>query len=275
MAQKKLPLEYRLKRVIKKILGRPVREGNALKVRHDDRFIVSYPKSGNTWMRFLVGNLLSNEPVNFFNVEYLVPDMYWNTDKHMHALPSPRYIKSHEPYDPRYNKVVYLIRDGRDVAVSYYYHLKRENRMDLEFSDYLKKFAAGKLDDFGTWGDNINSWMQNVGEQSNRFLMIRYEDLIRDAQAELFKVCQFLGLPKSIEQIDLAVQDSSFEKMAEHEKRTGKENMFKNTNQKIKFIRSGKVGSWRDMFTERDKDLFKSCFGFTLVALKYEENQNW
>lgn len=133
------------------------------KVRPTDRFIVSYPKSGNTWMRFLVENLLSNEPVNFLNVEYAVPDM--NTDKFLRALPSPRYIKSHEPFDPRYNKVVYIVRDGRDVAVSYYYHLKIWKNMDLDFSVYLKKFLTGRLNNYGSWRDHVHSWIQQLGNQ--------------------------------------------------------------------------------------------------------------
>src|ERR1017187_7417206 len=85
----------------------------------DDVFLTSYPRSGNTWTRFLVGNLIYQDlGVSFLNVERLVPDMYKTADWVMRRLPRPRVLKSHECFDPRYPKVIYIVRDPRDVAVS-------------------------------------------------------------------------------------------------------------------------------------------------------------
>src|SRR5207253_5494584 len=96
--------------------------GRALTIYPDDVFLVSYPRSGNTWTRFLIGNLLSiNEPVNFANIESKIPEIYNNPNRKLRRLPRPRIIKSHEVFDPRYKKVIYIVRDPRDVAVSYYH----------------------------------------------------------------------------------------------------------------------------------------------------------
>src|SRR5260370_8194332 len=88
----------------------------------DDVFLTSYPRSGNTWTRFLVGNFVNpNEPVTFLNVERLVPDMYKTADWVLRRRPRPRVLKSHESFDARYRRVTYIVRDPRDVPISTYH----------------------------------------------------------------------------------------------------------------------------------------------------------
>src|SRR6266511_1501639 len=62
----------------------------------DDIMLVSYPRSGNTWLRFLIGNLISREPVRFANIERIIPDIYHHSDRELRKLPRPRFLKSHE-----------------------------------------------------------------------------------------------------------------------------------------------------------------------------------
>ena len=84
----------------------------------DDVWIVSYPKSGNTWTRFLIANLTSGgERVDWTNIDRRVPDIYQGRDSLYQSLPRPRYFKSHEAYRPEYRRVVFIVRDPRDVAV--------------------------------------------------------------------------------------------------------------------------------------------------------------
>ncbi len=100
------------------VLFRTLRIERDITVYPDDVFLTSYPRSGNTWMRFLVGNLVhEKEAVTFLNLERLLPDMYIHSDRDMRSMPHPRVIKSHECFDPRYKRVVYIVRDPRDVAV--------------------------------------------------------------------------------------------------------------------------------------------------------------
>src|ERR1044072_8130331 len=92
----------------------------------NDVWIVSYPKSGNTWTRFLIGNLVASpEVVDWSNIERHVPDIYFNSDPQLGKLPRPRYFKSHEAYRPEYRRVVFIVRDPRDVAVSYYHFARK------------------------------------------------------------------------------------------------------------------------------------------------------
>ena len=95
------------------------KRGRSITVFPDDIFLVSYPKSGNTWMRFLIGNLLhQDEPITFSNIELKVPDIYQNSNRKLLQISPPRILKSHEYFDPRYKKTICIVRDTRDIAVS-------------------------------------------------------------------------------------------------------------------------------------------------------------
>src|SRR5579864_2793674 len=111
----------------------------------DDSFLTSYPRSGNTWTRFLVGNLIRpSETVTFLNIEKIVPDMYKTADMVLRRLPRPRVLKSHEPFDPRYRRVIYIIRDPRDVAVSnYHWEMKLRSIKDgYPIEDFVPRWMA-------------------------------------------------------------------------------------------------------------------------------------
>src|ERR1035438_2079637 len=78
------------------LTGRQI-AGRGLTVFPDDIFLVSYPRSGNTWTRFLLGNLINqSDPVRFSNVESRIPEIYFNRDRFLRQLPRPRMLKSHE-----------------------------------------------------------------------------------------------------------------------------------------------------------------------------------
>ena len=109
----------------------------------DDVWIVSYPKSGNTWTRFLIGNLVAGgKVVDWSNIERIVPDIYINRDPLLKDLPRPRYFKSHEGYRPDYRRVIFIVRDPRDVAVSYYHFARKAKHLSVDASmdEFMAKF---------------------------------------------------------------------------------------------------------------------------------------
>src|SRR5450755_2504536 len=104
------------------------RPGHNLAIFPDDVFLVSYPRSGNTWTRFLIANLLyPDQRVTFANIERLIPDAEALSSRYKKGIPSPRVIKSHQYFDHRYGKVLYIARDPRDMLLSYY-HFSRKYR---------------------------------------------------------------------------------------------------------------------------------------------------
>ena len=106
-------------------------------MRNDDIYLVSYPRSGNTWISFLITNVVKlylnlNIEVNFFNMHTFIPDIHQSRDIPI-ALQFPpfrRIIKSHSSYNPFYKNIFLLVRDPRDVMVSYYYF--RKNLMQYQ-----------------------------------------------------------------------------------------------------------------------------------------------
>ena len=123
--------------------------GRALTVFPDDIFIVSYPRSGNTWTRFLIGNLVyQDESITFANVESRIPEIYLFPDRVLRAIDRPRILKSHESFDPRYQRIIYVVRDPRDVAVScYHYAIKRKSiAQDYPIEEFVPRFIAAEFD---------------------------------------------------------------------------------------------------------------------------------
>src|ERR1035438_7495975 len=129
-----------IKYAVKYVLGRDL-AGNNFTVFPDDTFLVSYPKSGNTWVRFLLANLIHpNETVGFANINRLLPAPGVLSKRFLKKLPRPRIMKSHEPFDVRFRKVIYLVRDPRDVAVSeYHFDLKKRYiAADMSLEQFVK-----------------------------------------------------------------------------------------------------------------------------------------
>ena len=123
------------------------RPGRNLDVLGDDVYLVSYPKSGNTWLRFLVGNLVRPDSrVTFANLEERVPDIYTARQRHLKKVTRPRYLKSHEPFDARYPRVIYMGRDPRDVLLSYQRHKIKFGGFPwaFPFGDFARAFIEGK-----------------------------------------------------------------------------------------------------------------------------------
>ena len=115
---------HRLSAVGQRLLHRSAAD-RSVTVRRNDVFLVSYPRSGNTWLRFIISNLVEPlAPVDFITLEHRAPDIHINSDRAMQRLRDPRFLKSHEYFDPRYRRVLYVVRDPRDIVPSYYrYHV--------------------------------------------------------------------------------------------------------------------------------------------------------
>lgn len=261
-----------IKKAVKELLGLvPARR--MLTVFPDDVFIASYPKSGNTWVRFLVANYLAQQngiKVGFVNIENLVPDIYQSSDKKLLGIPAPRILKSHEVFDPRYKNVIYIIRNPLDVFTSYYYFSIKTGQIpeDTSASHYFDVFISNGIADFGTWYENVSSWTI-AGDRKS--LVIKYEDLLNDPYTSLENIVTHLGYDVDAERISAAINASSFEKMGKMEKEQSKDwKPVKNTDQNIPFVRSGKSGGWKDLLTNDDVKKIPVYWQGLLSSFGYE-----
>jgi len=236
---------------IKYVLNKDV-PGRSLHVYPDDTFVVSYPKSGNTWTRFLVANLLRpHEPATFLAVDRLIPAVDGQSRKYFRRMPRPRVIKSHYPFHPSYQRVIYIVRDPRDVAVSqYHYQIKRKVLAEGHpMEAFVSRFVTGETCPYGSWGENVASWLA-VRRGRSDFLPLRYEDLVAQPHVETSRIASFLGLQSTPELIAQAVERSSADRMRTLEKvEAGQWNSTRSTRQDLLFVRKATAGTWRSALT--------------------------
>ena len=264
---------YGIRTVLRYCLGRDI-AGRHMAVYPDDTFIVSYPRSGNTWTRFLVANLLHpDEPVTFENIERIIPDSEAQSNRFLRSLPKPRLIKSHEYFHPRFRKVIYIVRDPRDVALSYYNFQRKYRQIEdgYPISQYALDFVKGQrgLGDWGTWSEHVNSWISTRRGQPE-FLLLRYEDMMTDTGRELAKLAWFLGFEPTPTLLASTVESSSANRLRELERTQGKEWVStKDRRNDIPFIGAATSGGWKKKLPANAAATIEKAWGPLMQALGY------
>jgi Sulfotransferase domain len=246
-----MKLIKRLTYVTKRVLGR-TSPGRDFEVFPDDVFIVSFPKSGNTWTRFLIANLLHpEEPATFGNIDRLIPESEGLTQNELKRISRPRIMKSHQYFDPRFRKVIYIVRDPRDVAVSQFHFYRKRRRItdDYPIEQFVTRFVEGDTSDYGSWGDNVASWLA-TRQNSPNFLLLRYEDMVANDVETLRQVASFLGVNTTPELLTQAIQRSSVDEMRKLESKNATASVTRNSRQDIPFVRAARAGGWKKSLPE-------------------------
>jgi len=232
----------------------------------EDIFLISYPKSGNTWVRFILAHLqYQQEDVNFTTIHRFSCEA-GRMDENAKKLKSPRIIKSHELFNPLYQKVVYVVRDGRDAYVSYYHYLKNKLPAEMTFKDFLREGSMP----YGRWCAHIASWLDNKASQ--KMLVISYEELHLKPLETVRKIADFAGIESNAHSIGAAIEQSTFDNMKKTELKYGRGKL--KTGPEI-FMRKGQIGDWKSYFGEEEKKIFKELEDEGLIHLKYEKDANW
>ncbi|MEO7598352.1 MAG: sulfotransferase domain-containing protein, partial [Opitutus sp.] len=181
---------------------------------HDDTLLVSYPKSGNTWMRFILANLLAKpgSEIDFHNALEYIPD---DSFSELNRFPRPRVIKSHEPHRDQPSAVVYIVRDPRDVYVSYFEYLRKKLPPEITFAAFLRKPDLYPC----RWHTHVQSWL----DQPSVRVLVRYEEMLSDCFGVMKRVLE--AIPQISASDDLlreAIKASSFENMQKIEEVKGR-----------------------------------------------------
>lgn len=233
-------------------------------IRKDDTFIVSFPKSGNTWLRFLIAHLISDRnDITFRNIDQLVPDIYTSYQQVNH-LPSPRYIKAHHSTQfADFPKTLYIVRDYRDVLVSYYGYQQALGDFSGTFSSFVCSLNAHHP--FGSWKDHVYAAINFERSNPARLLFLRYEDLLSEPVKELDKIISFLQITPNRSNVEV-IEKCDFPRLRELEEKQG--SPFRDKSGKY-FVREGKSGGWKKVFTNKEEALISEEENVLLRKLGY------
>ncbi len=222
----------------------------------DDIFIATYPKSGTTWMQMIMYQLTTDGNMNFKHIEQKVP--FWEELELEEIVPSlnsvPRIFKTHLQYKyvPKYDcKYIYIVRDYRDVAVSYYYHQWNFARYRDSFDRFLYDVFLNGNGAFQTnWFQHVNDWYLN-GKNLN-ILYLKYEDMKKDLPGVIRQIIKFCGFHIDEAKFERVIERSSFAYMKQHEEKFNYSMsiLLKMGLASEGFIRKGQVGGWREYFNE-------------------------
>jgi hypothetical protein len=253
-------------------------------------WIASYPKSGNTWVRFMTGNLLFGRQESAASLNALIPDVHEMGPVADRELPAPL-LKTHFafsaalPHAPRTAAAIYVVRDPADVLVSNYFYSQRSQRgtgaAPGDFDRYVDSFIEHRGDPrwtqlgMGSWEDNVRSW---IARTEFPVLRLRYEDLIDDPAAGCRAIARLLRPDSAQHEILTAVDNASFERMRQIERadilaqRVGifyKPYLQPAFDAGIRFMRRGVVGDGRARLSEAQRGRLRSAFSGLLEELGY------
>lgn len=252
-----------------------VKNGDKLynfKIRPDDTWIITYPRSGTTVTQeliWLVANDLNFDEANrrtllqrfpFIDMSLIV-DNHTITDatsekktsiNYVQDQPSPRFIKSHLPLELLPTvvnsdcKVIYVARNSKDVAVSWYHFQKHQKHLQYEgtFEHFCDMFIADHTIYSPYWKHVKEGWAKR--HRANT-LFLFYEDLNKDLPGVIKKIVTFFGKNYTEEQIAKLAEHLNIDNFRKNPmvNQASPDNQIKAE----KFIRQGKTGGWKEEFT--------------------------
>ena len=237
---------------------------DTVKVKSDDIWIVTYPKCGTTWTQQIVRLIINrgkddgltlSEGVPWVEGFANIPSIGKNYHVDIDKMASPRTFKSHFPYElmpcglpsTTPGRYIYVVRNPRDIAVSYFHHERGFSYYPLcEWDDFFEKFLIGDVE-FGDYFDHVVSWWAH--KDDDNVLLLKYEDMKKDLPSTVVTIAKFIGQDISVELVEEIAHRTTFENMKKD--RTANYEWLSKIRRpnESAFMRKGVVGDWKNYFT--------------------------
>ena len=273
-------------------------------------WLASYPKSGNTMVRALLSSYFFSKD-GIFNFELIknikqfpnkalfiknkidtrnekeVIKNYLKVQESFNIKNSIQFLKTHSylfniENNPFTNLeyslgVIYIVRDPRNVVLSNSNHNSQSDEKSAE--DLIKGNAINDKKNVkvypGTWNGNFNSWksFQSV----NKYLLIKYEDMIRDKDKAFYEILKFIHSIKNVEfvlnkeKFKNVLESTDFDRMQKLENENGFEESVinKKTGKQVKFFNLGKKTNWKNSLSTNIKNKIEKEFKKEMIELGY------
>lgn len=266
-------------------------------------WIASYPKSGNTWIRCLItslqadgaaivldslGKSLPNAAARIWleswvdlASEDLTADELHSLRREAHrrcGLRQRQLLKVHDCYAPDLfpeeltQRVVYIVRDPRDVAPSWADHMQvdldtaiaKMADPGLTMSSSVSAYRPQARQHFGSWSGHVASWLDRA---PGPCLLLRYEALLADPLHETMRLAEFLGLPVRQGAVARAVQSCRFDTLRQAEAQGG---FIERNKGQQRFFRQGRAGTWQTTLHAGQVARLIADHGTTMQRLGYD-----
>jgi hypothetical protein len=178
-----------------------------------DAVLAAYPKSGNTWLAFLLTEVIHDRPADWASSAECLPAVGRHAGSPAPLPGGGRTLRTHERRRPEYHRAIYLVRHPADVAHSYHRWLRWQGMDPGPFERFFPRFLARPVDGYGPWGRHVESWL-TPGPPT---LLVRYEDLRTEPMTAVSRVLRFLDLPVDVARIETALEANSLDRMREKE----------------------------------------------------------
>ena len=278
-------------------------------------WLTSYPKSGNTWVRFFILSLLlgNKREINLDHLKNIeqfpskshfvgleldlknlreVAKNWITVQNKINSSKKIRFYKTHNtlcqidknPFTDSKNSLgaIYIVRDPRNVITSVKNHFNKnsyEEAKDFMFDEKRVVLLSGATDNkdyslpqiIGSWQTHYKTWQI----MNKNFLLIKYENLINTPNSEFKKIANYLErlfkTKFTNEQIERAINSSSFDKLQKMEEKKGFIESVENkqTGEKNKFFFLGPKNDWRKILDKKIADEISSRFEPEMKELRY------
>ena len=286
-------------------------------------WLASYPKSGNTWVRSIVNQLIHNDikkeadvfeglvkirrypsPGDFFDLPK-IPNNYselqkkelidytiknWkNSQEFINKKKEIKILKTHNMlcklkvdnkdymFTDTTNSigVIHVVRDPRNIVSSVKNHFNHDDiNKSIDMIKYEHTWTGFKNNDvpqlLSSWNNHYNSWKRFP----KNYILIKYENLIKDTKSEIERLISFLSpffkITVNENDINSIIKNTSFKNLSELEKNGKfKENSFDKSGQENKFFYLGPKNNWKNILEEKNANLINFYFEKEMKELGY------
>jgi hypothetical protein len=228
--------------------------------RPDDIFIATYPRSGTTWMQMLLYQMTSDGSMDFEHISEVCPwfERSIVSERDLNALASPRVFKTHLRHyllPGRPCRYIYVVRDGKDVAVSYFHFYCSHFGFTKGLPEFFNMFLRGKVQG-GSWFTHVSGWWAH--REDPNVLFLHYEDLIGDLEGSIRTIAGFCGLALQADDMPRILNRAGFAFMKQHESKFDHINevLWEQGMRQRSFLRSGTVGEGAKGLSPTEQALF-------------------